>query len=462
MLLIKKRLITFLSISEIKDSKVLLYMEYILFFYFIITFHDWGYSFQLKKQAVMMGFHTCWPHFQSCGDLYLGPTGIGLGFISTFLFSLLGFYFLLCKRFLKAHLCLLILFLIKFFFSFIYSFSLVATYDHYHMFFVFIFLFLPHKQFFLKATITFCYLLAATIKMDEGWLLAYTFGQDPIIPFFSTLGFDLTLLTFIIFLSYLSLPWILFSNKKIRYYILSYFLFYHTYTIFMVGYHYNLLMVPVLFVLFGPWYKHQDIQIDRKSAAGWLFLFVLLALQFVPILIPGNQKLTGEGVRYALYMFDARRDCVSRVSSPSFEGDIDLYDRSRGFRSCYTYREWFFVKQVYCKQGEKVKWKYYQSINGGPYYKLVDTENTCSLKYKPFVHNEWIKLPNENTEILRQGNADNIKLGRFGLFIKENYEIIRNILWYLWFCVLLLLLAKILYIVIKTHIPALYGRKSKR
>jgi hypothetical protein len=53
--------------------------------------------------------------------------------------------------------------------------------------------------------------------------------------------------------------------------------------------------------------------VDKKSIAGWIFVIILFILQFISILIPGDEKLTLEGNKYGLYMFEANHQCFSEL-----------------------------------------------------------------------------------------------------------------------------------------------------
>ena len=42
---------------------------------------------------------------------------------------------------------------------------------------------------------------------------------------------------------------------------------------------------------------------------------------------------------------------------------------------------------------QKISYVFDHSINGGPFYQIVDLDNLCSVTYKPWGHNDWILLP---------------------------------------------------------------------
>ena len=116
-----------------------------------------------------------------------------------------------------------------------------------------------------------------------------------------------------------------------------------------------------------------------------------MGLQFISILIPGDEKLTMEGNKYGLYMFEANHQCISKFTIENHDGTEDILERQvESARSrCDVYRYWFTVSKRYCQEKsiEKISWTFDHSINGGPFLRIVEQENICDLQYKPFSHN---------------------------------------------------------------------------
>jgi hypothetical protein len=140
----------------------------------------------------------------------------------------------------------------------------------------------------------------------------------------------------------------------------------------------------------------------KKSIVGWGLIVVLLLLQSVSWIIPGDVKLTLEGNYLGLYMFEANHQCVS--SAHVFRNDGSFKEIRKGAalaRSRCNPYQYLFELQRLCKEtGQniaKIGWQFDHSINGGPFYRIVDEDDACSLTYNMFIHNDWIYVPkNEN------------------------------------------------------------------
>ena len=103
-------------------------------------------------------------------------------------------------------------------------------------------------------------------------------------------------------------------------------------------------------------------------------------------------------------MFNSNHQCVSNTTFHFANGRSfqDRYEIATARGRCNPW-EILFKIQNKCKSETdgitSIKWDFYHSINGGPFYHLVSEENACTLEYKLFSHNEWIKLPEEGAAI---------------------------------------------------------------
>jgi hypothetical protein len=146
-------------------------------------------------------------------------------------------------------------------------------------------------------------------------------------------------------------------------------------------------------------------------------------------------------------MFEANHQCISTRKIFSKEGKIleDVEKNNIANFRCDPYSFYFKIKQLCEKENvAKISWTFDHSINGHPYERIVDTENACLLKYKPFSHNDWIKMDGESEKL----DIPVYKNG-FGRDIQNNVKIISepyknetllNIMtkfyWILWFSIL--------------------------
>ena len=156
-----------------------------------------------------------------------------------------------------------------------------------------------------------------------------------------------------------------------------------------------------LIIRFGLFYREVRVPLDKKSVFGWLFMMFLLLCQLIPVVfIPGDHKMTLEGNKYGLYMFEANHQCVSRfvISYTNGTTETRYKDSSSARHRCDPYRYWFPMKQMCMRASgdiavDSISWKFDHSINGEPFYRIVDQKDICTLEYNAFTHNEWISAP---------------------------------------------------------------------
>jgi hypothetical protein len=131
----------------------------------------------------------------------------------------------------------------------------------------------------------------------------------------------------------------------------------------------------------------------------------LVCLQLIPQLISGDEQLTMEGNFYGLYMFEANHQCFGEISRDNVV--IEKFSESNARARCDPYATWFRAKNRNCSDAaHKYRMVFNHSINGNPFRQIVNEPDLCSLQYRPFSHNEWIKdettapavgLPAQNT-----------------------------------------------------------------
>jgi hypothetical protein len=153
---------------------------------------------------------------------------------------------------------------------------------------------------------------------------------------------------------------------------------------------------------------------------------MLFLLQFIGIVIPGNQKITLEGNNYGLYMFEANHQCVSTYTIVEISGNKNTRVTSnadaRNRCDPYLYLK-ALQKKCQTHNISKVSWKFDHSINGEPLYRIVDEENICSIEYKPLTHNSWINI--DTPPYISEVNKNIFDLSRTNLeqdIFKKNFN----------------------------------------
>lgn len=397
----------FFSVQEIEQSLSLKLIYASLLLTQLAIFSDWIGRIGITKEAFVNNTYQCWPYFQNCGELYF-LSALPYGYSQTTLYMaffglmLLGGYSALKNRWELAHGAFLVLFIWEAFVITVLSPDFSGNFDYYHLVLGFVFLFLPLKLLFLKISFVLMYFLSSTIKFDETWILGTYFSAlqtgmpifpDSTIPLWSNA---------VIFMQVIG-AWFLFSkNKILQRTALLYFVAFHLYSGILVEYRYPLTVLPPLLILFGPLYMHTKIPRSWKVVPGMLLVGIMFVLQLASAFIPGDERRTLEGNNYGLYMFEANHQCVSEAWITRENGETQYVkdEVTLARNRCNPYRYWFWINQV-CQRDKSVTdvyWRFDHSINGGPFYRMVDERDACSLQYEPFTHNEWIKTLEEGAK----------------------------------------------------------------
>lgn len=400
------------SIHELESSKILKWVFGATLFSFFLTFNSWIGSHSLTLESYIQNRHTCWPFWQQCGEWYVLqalPYGYSQTILYMGLFALMGLvvYLMHRREWVLAHLLVVVLFLFKGLAGFLLTYELTGNYDYYHMAFAAILLFFPYKYFFLKLVLVLFYTLSATVKIHEGWILGTYFSSLqsglPIFP-------DATIpvwTNFVMLMQIVGAWFLLSSNKVLQRSALVFFALFHLYSGVLVEYRYPATVLPTLLILFGPWFAHTQPPLNRRALVGWIFVVFLIALQLSSIVIPKDEKVTLEGNRYGMYMFEANHQCISSATLTKKDGTVEevVQARSLARHRCDPYDYWFSLSQI-CKRGggeiEQLAWTFDHSVNGGQFYRIVDTQNVCELEYKAFGHNEWIVTPEDGAPAIGQ------------------------------------------------------------
>jgi hypothetical protein len=419
------------SIEEIENQPVVQWMFGASLFYFFVSYSWWISRDTATLETAQSGGAICWPYFQDCAHLYF-LSAFPYGYTQSAFYMLL--YTVMClivycmwkREWVYAHLLLALLLIWKLFVIFLVSFLQAGPYDYYHIVLTSVLLFAAHKEFFLKLSFVFMYFMSVTVKFTDGWILGTYFSSMrsglPLFPEWSTIF----LTNFVIFIQIID-SWFLMSRnwflQKISFVIAAAF---HIYSGVLVGYNYPSVALPAVLILFGPMYRFTRTPFTRKAAVGWVIIGLLALFQLLGFVVSPNRFMTLEGHRYGMFMFEANHQCLgtlktyrSEPAARAFWSGLDcsgLYCttetsvqtengqtvRTRKFESaaawnrCDPYEIWARAKSACTDAGvERIALQFDHSINGGPFYRIVDEANICVLEYKPFSHNSWIKVPPE-------------------------------------------------------------------
>jgi hypothetical protein len=385
---------------EIAQNKILQWSLGALVFVYYVVLSSWIASPTVTTSALKTANYLCPVYFQSCEFFYFLealPYGYSQSILYMAFFALLAWcvYLISQKAWKLVQLCL---FPIFFWHSAIVLFASdnkSANYEYYLIAFGLVLLFFPHKEFFLKLTIVFFYTLSTVAKIHPSWIEGGYFNALRTgLPFFPDAY--IPVLTNIVILMEMVGAWFLLSrNPILQRSAFVFFVIFHLYSGILVMYRYPATVLPFVLILFGPWYRYTPVPLDKKSLIGWSFLFLLFCLQISPKFIPGDEKLTMEGNKYGLYMFEANHQCFSREVTIYKDGTrVESVRGNAIARSrCQAYEYWFTLKKQCANKPtiDAIEWQFMHSINGGPFYKIVDVPNACALSFSAFNRNHWIK-----------------------------------------------------------------------
>lgn len=396
------------SISEIEQSTVLTLVLGSLTLSYYITFARFFYRTDTTIDGVGLGTNICWSYFQGCRDLIFLqtlPYGYSQPILYMSLFGLLVLtaYFLFKRDVVSAHMALIPAFAWHVIASLVLTNSLAGNYDYYMIIIGIVMLFLPHKLFFARIIVVLFYFLSTVAKIHPTWILGSYFSAlstglpmfpDTTIPIWTNLVIAMEMFG----------SWLLLSRQRLlQRGALVFFTAFHLYSGILVGYLYPTIVLPLILILFGPLNQYQTAPLDKKSIWGWVLVILLFVGQSVALFIPGDAKLTLEGNRFGLYMFEANHQCVSEWTEKRTDGSQETFRResSNALQRCDPYDYWFVLKQS-CEREDiaSIAWTFDHSINGGAFYRIVDVPDLCVLSYSPFSHNDWIRTEHDSPQLM--------------------------------------------------------------
>lgn len=424
------------SIEEIENESILQWVFGAMLFYFFVTFLVWFSKSYITIENAQNGA-MCWPYFPNCGDFYF-LQALPYGYSQATLYMLfygammLIVYYMWKKQWVYAHILITLLFIWKVLVIFVFSYVSGGPYDYYHLALLAALLFVPHKEFFLKLTFVFLYFMSVTVKFTPAWVLGTYFSSMqsgiPLLP-----SWSIVIATNIVIFAQIIESWFLLSRNWILQRIsLIFALFFHLYSGILVGYDYPSITLPAIAILFGPLYRYTPVPFTRKAIAGWSIIVLIALFQLLGFVTPTDRFLTLEGNRFGMFMFEANHQCVAtvtrrynvpvtaasdfetpagippcsgfyclvkRTTTESAEGSQQelRYESASARNRCDPY-EWWARLRSRCTRDATISgiaFRFDHSIDGGPFYRIIDTPNICALEYKFLARNPWIKLPPE-------------------------------------------------------------------
>src|SRR3989338_2135123 len=308
------------QIAEIKnDAAVRIYGAFVAFGYFL-CFLAWRPAYIAEHMSNPAEVY-CWPFFENCfayrpftteqTQLIIAVYGLA-AFIGVLLFLFqkhctLAYWWLILTTVFKTVI-------------YVQDYALRMN-QHYMLYFItLVFLFLPYKRQLLRITMVLFYFWASTLKFNTEWLSGQAMTARP-------LGVPWRLLpASCVYAAILEsvLVWgILSANRRTFWVTLFQLFLFHVVSWTVVGYFYPTLMFALLSIFpltalipdsAEPKSLLKSLFTGRQPPVVYFFILLFSSLQLIPVAMPGDEKLTGEGRLFALHMIDAKVKCQGAIT----------------------------------------------------------------------------------------------------------------------------------------------------
>lgn len=278
----------------------------------------------------------------------------------------------------------------KVFYDFIWQFSEQQNFDFFHL--------LPLAAFLLNsrdriagARMTWVLLLSlsAVVKLTDAWIVGSYFSTLKLgLPLLPDWSIPLVTNGVILFEIFGSLALLRARGAKPAFWA---WVVFHVYSAILVGFTYPVRCLALLFVLFfkatpSSW---------SWSQLGWSTRAVLAAfvgLQFLPRLYPEDPHRTLRFEGYMFNMFQANYQCSAELAyGPSEQKKfLDLSENSARKR-CSPFHYLQRAQHLCRRTGQPVSLRLDQSLDGKPFYRIIDLEDACEAEARLLGKNSWLR-----------------------------------------------------------------------
>jgi len=396
------------QITEIKNDTALRIFGVFMGMGHVYSVMNW----MAKKQYMNLaktGEPLCWPFFEDCFKYrFFNSVEMKGIFVLFGICALIGALLFIPKRY-----CTLAYWWqigINIFKTLIYiqDFRMRMN-QHYILYFIsFVFLFMPNKRNSIRYLLTLIYFGAGLLKYNAEWISGQALNGEPL---FISGGWIPVSCLYVIVLESCIVFGTLAKNKYIFWAAVFQLYLFHIISWPLVGFFYPLLMFSLLMVF--PLARFIKNTTDppslitsflqgKQHVSTYILTGIFLCLQFIPMIMPGDAKLTREGRLFALHMFDALVYC---------NGDLTLKFKDGGTEKIkIPMNETTRIKcdpVVNFSRARRYCWQHEDDPNFSDldfYYEarrsrekemrpLVDVKDFCSqnLNYNMLRPNAWIK-----------------------------------------------------------------------
>jgi len=305
------------------------------------------------------------------------------------------------------------------------------VFHHTHIFFSICLLLLPKKLSGMRISTCLLYWASAVEKISPSWLFGDYFlsvpGGLPLVP--DQPAAIMLCCRAVILLELVGPFFLLFGNAKLRRVALVAFLFFHLYSILLIGPIYPILMIPTLILLFGWAPESYTCGLLKKNIPAWLFGGAALLCSQWSFFIPGAKAITQEGRTSGLFMFDINSGCKVEIQIQN-ERDFFFIEQSAGFRDGWRAEQKTKVSVDHPFSALKLKNLLYSNqepLRDGARHVIYDPRIACSATRRiccdPYVYHSYVRALKRAQPNLRVGLKIQVAANQFpGWFtlIEEN------------------------------------------
>jgi len=278
----------------------------------------------------------------------------------------------------------------KIFYDFIWHFSELQNFDFFHL--------LPLAAFLLNtrdrlggARMMWVLLLSlsAIVKLSDAWIAGSYFSTLKLgLPLFPDGSIPLITNGVILFEIFGSLA--LFSRKWAKPVFWTWVAF-HVYSTILVGFTYPVRCLALIFALF---YKPEPFRwpLPQLNGCTRILLFTFATLQLVPRFFAEDPHRTLRFEGYMFNMFQANYQCSAELEySEGEQKKVLTISENTARKRCSPF---YFLQraQHLCRRtGNNVALKLDQSLDGKPFYRIIDLSDACRAEARLLGKNAWLK-----------------------------------------------------------------------
>ena len=399
------------QVDEIASDGALRVYGSLLALTHLLTFAHFQLQRRLPDFLTPDAVAVCWPFFERCADFrFLDASGLAAVLWSYAALSVVAsaIFLLGPRRTGLAWLALLLLEIVKA--AIVFQDFRLRLNQHYMAGLAsLVFLFLPRKRESLRLLIVLFYFWAGALKMNREWLSGSALYnedkfwiQGALLPW--ACAYVLVLEMAISFGLLARRPWVFWGA-------FGQFAVFHVFSWPVVGFYYPLLMFLLLAIyLLCRWIPATRPDLSaaglfrgRAAASSWGLIAGFSALQLIPMAMPGDSSITGEGRMFAVHMFDAKIECEADYVLTESNGNVRHLEPKLSYpprTRCDPLLHWNYARHL-CREAAKVNWKVRLDLHLSSRHSdetelrpVLAIDDFCALDptYHTLWHNDWILL----------------------------------------------------------------------